>query len=58
MITNPGVAYLLVLIGVYAIFFEFTNPGMVLPGVVGAICVLVAMYAFQHAAGELRRASR
>jgi len=37
---------MLVLLGAYAIFFEFTNPGMVLPGVVGAICVLVAMYAF------------
>jgi membrane-bound serine protease (ClpP class) len=46
VITNPGFAYLLVLIGAYAIFFEFTNPGMVLPGVVGSICVLVAMYAF------------
>jgi membrane-bound serine protease (ClpP class) len=46
VITNPGFAYLLVLVGAYAIFFEFTNPGLVLPGVVGSICVLVAMYAF------------
>ena len=45
-ITNPSVAYLMVLLGIYAIVIEFTNPGMVLPGVVGVLCVLIAMYAF------------
>jgi membrane-bound serine protease (ClpP class) len=45
VITNPSVAYLLILVGIYALIFEFMNPGMVLPGVVGAIALLVAAYA-------------
>lgn len=47
VITNPNVAYLLMLIGLYGLIFEFSNPGMGVPGVLGAICLMVALYAFQ-----------
>ena len=47
VITNPNVAYILMMIGMYGLFFEFVNPGFVLPGVTGAICLLLALYALQ-----------
>jgi membrane-bound serine protease (ClpP class) len=47
VITNPNIAYILMLLGVYGLFFELANPGFVLPGVVGGICLLLAMYALQ-----------
>ncbi len=47
VIADPSLAYLLMLAGIAGLFFEFSNPGFVLPGVVGAISLLLALFAFQ-----------
>ena len=47
MIANPSVALILMMLGMYGLIFEMLNPGFVLPGVVGGICLLLALYAFQ-----------
>jgi hypothetical protein len=45
-ITNPNIAFLLMMIGVYGLIFEFMNPSSFLPGTLGAICLLTGLYAF------------
>jgi membrane-bound serine protease (ClpP class) len=47
VITNPNIVYLLMLLGVYGLIFELANPGSIIPGVFGAICLLIALYALQ-----------
>ncbi|MFZ3407369.1 NfeD family protein [Vibrio chagasii] len=47
VITNPNVAYILMLIGIYGLLLEFYNPGVGLPGVLGGICLVLAMYSLQ-----------
>ena len=47
VITDPNIAYLLMLVGVYGLMLEGYNPGAFVPGIVGAICLLLALFAFQ-----------
>jgi membrane protein implicated in regulation of membrane protease activity len=46
-IGDPNVAYILLLLGLYGLVYEFANPGTVLPGTVGTVSLLLAVYAFQ-----------
>ena len=46
-LADPNLAYLLMLIGIYGLILEGYNPGSILPGVVGAICLILALFAFQ-----------
>ena len=46
-LSNPNIAYILMLIGLAGIYFELSNPGAILPGVIGAISLILAFFAFQ-----------
>lgn len=46
VLTDPNVAYMLMMLGMYGLFFEIYNPGMVVPGVFGGICIILALYSF------------
>jgi membrane-bound serine protease (ClpP class) len=48
VLSNPNVALMLMMLGVYGIIFEFMNPGSVVPGVVGAICLTLGLYALNQ----------
>ncbi|MBF2975398.1 nodulation protein NfeD, partial [Pseudomonas aeruginosa] len=47
VLTDPSVALILMMIGIYGLIFELANPGMALPGVLGGICLLLGLYALQ-----------
>jgi membrane-bound serine protease (ClpP class) len=47
IITDPNVAYILMMLGMLGLFFELSNPGVIVPGVIGGISLILAFYAFQ-----------
>jgi len=47
VLVNPNLAYILMMLGIYGLFFELSNPGALVPGILGGICLLLALFAFQ-----------
>jgi membrane-bound serine protease (ClpP class) len=47
IITNPNVAYILLMLGIYGLLLEFYNPGSILPGIIGGISLILALYSMQ-----------
>lgn len=45
VITNPNIAFILMLVGIYGLLFEFMNPGIIFSGVIGAICLVIGLFA-------------
>jgi len=46
-LNNPNVAYILLMLGFYGLFFELSNPGAIFPGVIGGICLILGLFALQ-----------
>ncbi|HPD60415.1 MAG TPA: nodulation protein NfeD [Thermodesulfobacteriota bacterium] len=46
-LTDPNIAYILMMLGVAGLYFELAHPGAIFPGVIGAICLILAFYSFQ-----------
>ncbi|PYN00471.1 MAG: serine protease [Candidatus Rokuibacteriota bacterium] len=53
VITDPNVAYVLMMLGMLGLFFELSNPGVILPGIIGGISLILAFFAFQSLPGSL-----
>ncbi len=47
ILSNPNIAYILMMLGIYGLFFELSHPGAILPGIIGGISLILAFYSFQ-----------